>query len=383
LILAARHYVAFGKASRALEILPSDPSELIESGLYFEVRGRAQFNLGSLEEAKENLKKAEEVYEKQNQSLGLARVFNMKASLLKKQNDFPRAEEALHLSIQKAEEGGDFYVQGLSQMNLALSYQEQGDYDRAIASFEEASHSAEKARHPLLTARLIQNRVNLFFSMGRAAEAEKNCYELLKLALKNHYTELQASALNFLALIASQRNQKDLELHYLNQAVSLLRAGELWFLYIQTLINRAFYYWEQKRFTPAELDAEYGLSLAKTRKIPLLTAWSQLLLGRILRDRPRPNLIQAEEYLARAHQGIWKIKNQPLYWELEFDRGLLAKKKGEWEKARGFFKSAEAMLGELLLKVPDFVKQSYLRNRKMERIEAELELVSPPLKKGD
>src|SRR5262249_17797337 len=199
----------------------------------------------------------------------------------------------------------------LAQMHLALLFQEQGNYLEALQEFDTARDSDKKAHHPLLSARLKQNRLNLLFSMGRTPEAEKISYELLQLSLKHHFGELQAVALNFLALIAGQKNHKDLQLHFLNRALSLLKSGDLWIPYTQTLLNRAHFFWEQNRYTPAELDGEYALTLARRQKHPWLIAWSQLLLGKILRDRPRPDFSKAEEFFARAEQGIWKIQNQP------------------------------------------------------------------------
>jgi len=204
--------------------------------------------------------------------------------------------------------------------------------------------------------------------MGRSEEAEKTCYELFRLSLRNRYPELQASALNFLAQLADQRGDQELRLANLNQALHLLRERNLLFPYTQALLNRAFFFWEQKRATPAELDATYALDLAERQKAPHFLAWGQLLLGRILRDRPKPDLAEAARYLNRAHQAIHRLGNRQLLWEVEFDRGLVAKKRGADEEARAFFERARLHLEKLMEEVPEFVRNSYLRDRKMERI---------------
>lgn len=370
-VACARHYAADGEAAKALAALPSDSN----TGLCYEIRARARFTLGNFSEALEDLQGSEGEYQKKKDLAGLSRVSNLRGSIFKKLSEFSQAKSHFQTAIEQAAAAGDAYLQGLAQMNLAIFYHEQGEFERAYSTYEAAMRLEDQARHPLLSSRLRLNWLNLIFFMGRAPEAERSCYELLKLSLKHHYVDLQASALNFLALIAGQKNHHELQLNFLNQALSLLKSRQLWFPYTQTLLNRASFYWEQNRFTPAELDAQFALDLAKRRKNPLFTAWAQLYLGRILRDRLRPDWIEAEEFLARARQGIWRAKNQPLYWEVEFDRGLLAKKKGEFSQAREFFRSAQGQLEELLAKVPDFVKQSYLRDRKMERIEAELSSV--------
>jgi hypothetical protein len=58
---------------------------------------------------------------------------------------------------------------------------------------------------------------------------------------------------------------------------------------------------------------------------------------------------------------------------VEFERGLLAKKKKETERARNYFLSAQKELESLLSELPEATRQGYLRDRKLERISREME----------
>ncbi len=367
----ARLYVAAGEAERALETLPVEVAAA-NRGLAREIRARAEWMRGDLEAAERALREAEAEYLARSDLAGRSRAANLRGSIAKKRADFSAAADAFTQAIAQAELAADPYLKGLAQMNLALLQQEQGDFRGAAERFAAAEASAERAGHPWLSGRLLQNWINLLFYMGRAAEAETRCYALLRLAIGHRYLELQAAAHNFLALLAGQRGRRELQETQLNLALHLLRPRGLWLPYAQTLLNRAFFYWEQGRSTAAELDAGYALDLAKRLRHPHFTAWAQLLLGRILRDRPRPDLAQASAYLNRAHQGIHRLNNRPLLWEVAFDRGLVAKRLGETEAARAFFEAALRDLEGLLAELPDFARQSYLRDRKLEKIRAEL-----------
>ncbi|MDL1873189.1 hypothetical protein FBR05_13480 [Deltaproteobacteria bacterium PRO3] len=367
----ARLYVASGEAERALKTLPAQASPE-ERGLACEIRARAAWALGNLESAEAALREAEGAYLAREDLPGRSRAANLRGSIAKQRLDFSAAAESFAAAIELAERAADPYLQGLAEMNLALLRQERGDFRAAARLFAAAELSAGRAAHPWLQGRLLQNWINLLFYLGRAAEAEQRCYALLRLAIVHRYPELQAVAHNSLALLAGQRGRRELQETQLNLALHLLRPRGLWLPYAQTLLNRAFFLWEQGRYTAAELDAGYALDLAQRLRHPHFKALAQLVLGRILRDRPNPDLAQAAASLNRAHQGLHRLNHRPLLWEVAFDRGLVAKRLGEPERARACIEAALRDLEGLLAELPDFARESYLRDRKLEKIRVEL-----------
>jgi hypothetical protein len=194
----------------------------------------------------------------------------------------------------------------------------------------------------------------------------------LKTAVRCRYIDQQAAAFTYLALLAGQKNHRDLQLNYLNRALSLLHPKRLSPLYLLTLLDRGYLYCGLRKFIPAQLDAESALNLATRRSETSYIAIASLLLGKIFRDRPRPDLTASTEYLNDAHRLIYQNRMGQVLWEVEFDRGLLAKKKGEALRARNYFLSSQNELEAFLKGLPESIRQNYLRDRKLERIAEEL-----------
>src|SRR4030095_5686925 len=157
-----------------------------------------------------------------------------------------------------------------------------------------------------------------------------------------------------------------------HQALNLLDASRFPQLYFQSLMNRASVNLDLRKFTAAELDAEGALKIAETKLGPSFSALVRLLLGRLFRDRPRSDLDQSTWNLNIAHEIIWKNQTRQLLWEVEFERGLTAKKKKETERARNYFLAAKNYLESFLRDLPEAARQGYLRDRRWERIEEEL-----------
>lgn len=371
-ILCSRHQVAAGDAERSLQTLPHPPSGDAERGLYHEVQGRALFALGKFPEALEALQAGENSYRRAGDPLGLSRVFNLRGSLYKKQVDFTAAEAAFQKSIELAQSASEAYHQGMAEMNLALLYQDQGQWQLAHATYPSTFSLAEKAGQPLLSCKLQENWLNLLYQMGRHGEAQNAAYELLRLAIQYQYPEQQAAALNYLSLLAGQKGRPEAKLNYLHQALALLTPRHFPQLTFQTLMNRAFTYWELGKYTPAQLDAEAALQIGEQRANPLFISWAQMLLGKILRDRLKPDWVGATIYLNKAHKIMWQHQNRQLLWEVEWERGLLAKKKGETDRAKNYFLSAKKTIEGLLTTMKEGQKEGFLRDRKLERIAEEL-----------
>jgi serine/threonine protein kinase/transposase len=372
-ILFARHTIAAGAAEKALQWLPpSPPEDLNLNALFHEITTRAFLLLGRRDEIESPLRRAEDSYMKAGDKEGLSRLFNLRGSHFKIRGEFGPAEHFFQESVRYAAEARESYLQGLAQMNLATLYHDQGDYSRAERAYQEAFRLEKESAHPSLACRLRHNWVNLLFHVGRPQEAEEVCYDWLKLALQYRYADQQAAAFNYLALIAGQQNRRELQKNHLSQALNLLNPSQFPQLYFQSLMNRASVNLDLRKFTAAELDAGGALKIAETNLGPSFSALAHLLLGRIYRDRPRADLDLATKSLNIAHEIIWKNQYRQLLWEVEFERGLNAKKKKETERARNYFLAAKNYLESFLHSLPETLRQGYLRDRRWERIEEEL-----------
>jgi tetratricopeptide (TPR) repeat protein len=267
----------------------------------------------------------------------------------------------------------DLYQWGMAEMNLATLYHDQGDYARAGNTYQEIFAMEETEERPLLACKLRHNWVNLLFHEGKTREAENTCYEWLRLSLKYRYPDQQAFALNYLGLLSGREGRHETQLGFFNRALRLLDSTRLTSLYFQILLNRGSCHLDLRKFTAAQLDGEAALRWAERHSGQEVSHLALLLLGRVLRDRTRPDWEGAAIYFNRAHQIIWEKKIHSLLWEVEFERGLLAKKKKERDRAKNYFLSAQKELEAFLQELPESTRKSYLRDQKWERISTELE----------
>ncbi len=373
LIKAARHFVAAGLPGRALEILPPpQPKEPNLAGLNWEVRARALSNLGKIQEALSALSKAEEYYSAAGAEAGLSRLFNLRGPILERQQNFSGAEEAYHRAVELGRNAGEDYVVGLALMNLGALCYDRGKFDQAQSHYQEAFVLEKKAQQPLLSRLLRENQLNLLYHTGKTTQAREAAFDLLHTSLRQQDRGEQAVALNYLALLAGQENQTERKLQFLNQALEILDPKVHLQATYQTLSNRALVFLSQKKFAAAQLDAEEGLALGQRLSQPVWTALAHLALGRVYRDRPRPDFSEATFHLSSAHQLIYQNRIAQILWEVEFDRGLLAKRKGEKMRAKNYFLSAQKFLTSFLKSLPESLQRDFMRGRQRERIELEL-----------
>ncbi len=369
----ARHLMAGGKFQRALDQLPGTvPRDPRERGLYHEIRGRALHRLGRYPEAEAEARLSEAAYREGQDSSGLARAINIFGSLALDQNRFVEAEGFFHKAIETALRVEDFYNAGIIQSNLALGYQQQGKIDTALQAFERAWEFAKKSKNPFFLQVLYHNWVILLYYMGKAADAEQACFEWLKLALENGARDQQAFAFNSLALLAGRKQHFEQQRSYLDQAIALLEPSRSPRLAAQMRVNRAFLYWSEGKFLPAQLDAEAALQLAGPLPDDPIMALVFLTLGMVYRDREQHDYARADGFLQDALERVQRQQNRPLLWEVQFHRGLLAKARGRRELAKECLGLAERALQDMLSGMSEPMRQSYLRDRKGERIQVEL-----------
>lgn len=372
-LAGARLYVAEGQAERALELLQNLRFEDADAqGLLFETRARAENLLHRFEQAKADLAECEHHYKIANNLRGLARACNLRGLLYRVERHWPEAEESLRLSVQHAVLSGDLYCAGMAQTNLALVFQEQGRVEDAFAGYQKAWEYARREPHPFLLQSLYQKWINLLHHGGKSAEAESACYEWMKQAIRHGYRDQQAIALNYLSLIAGRQGRPELRVSYLDQAISLLDGKKHPRFRAQFLVNRAYLRWSQGKFLPAQLDAEAALQLGRLWPDDRLLGWLYIILGKVYRDRAQPDLSKSEEFFEMARKNILKNDNRESLWELEYNQGLLAKAKGEKDRAREYFLGAKQAVEAYAEKLPEALKISYLRDRKLDAVLQEL-----------
>ncbi len=372
-MMAARHAVALGKSEQGLKILPPAPPEGgTERGLYFEIQARAAFNRGQADAALNLAELSRSSYQEGGDPQGLARAWNLTGSIQKRRADPDQAQRAYTEAARMAGELGNGYVQAVAEMNLATIWHDQGKLDQAQLAYQQVLELSRRVSHPTLGSLVRHNWVNLLYHLGRTAEAEGICYEWLQLAIKNRYADQQGAALNYLGLLSGQRGQRDRQLNYLHQAISVLKAGDYPQFLFQTLINRGYVFWSLRNLPAAQLDAEAALDLAEKSGGASFRPYAFLLMGKVLRDRKKSDPTQAGEFFKKALQEARTQNRHQMIWEVQFERALLAKKVGTRDEARVLLLDSKENLTTLMTEMPKGERASFLRDRKLERIESEL-----------
>lgn len=375
-LLSARHMVAAGRSAAALDLLPEEQSIAApQRGLYFEVRARSLASLGRLDEALEAMIQAESAYRNSKDLSGLSRILNQRGWLQKKRGD---SEGALGFYAQAAEvanQAMDDYARGLALLNAGGIHHDRGELESALDFYSQAQALGESSQHPLLRLKVANNHTNIYYTLGRSSEAERSSFEMLRFAIEGSFPEEQAAALNFLSLLAGQRGDLAAQSLYLDQAIALLENRPGSALRPQLYFNRGYLHWDNQRHTAAQIDAEAALQSAQELANGFIGAWAELLIGKVLRDRPKPDFETAQAHLENAAANMRKLGLGNLLWEAEFDLGLLAKRREDGATARKHLEAARAELRSLLEEIPESRRQSYLRDRKLEKIEEELRTI--------
>jgi len=378
-LVAGRHLVADGQAARSLDALHELRFESDDDqALLCETRARALNLLGRNAEAAANLEIADKKYLASGNRRGSARVDNMNGLVMRALRRLPEAEKILGRAVEHAAAAGDWYCAGLAQANLALVYQEQGKFDAAYAGYQASWKFAERDPHPVLLQSLYQKWINMLHHGGRSAEAEAACYQWMKLAIRNGDRDQQAIALNYLSLIAGKKGQFELKASYLDQAIALLEEKKEPRFKAQLFINRAYLNWSREKYLPAQLDAEAALNIATAWPEDRVLAWIYIILGKIYRDRPQADWEQSALFFEKAHGNILKNQIRESIWEVQYNRALLEKKRGDFRQAKAFLLEAQAAIEDFVEQMPELLRASYLRDRKLETVLGELATLPSP-----
>lgn len=378
-LIAARHLAAAGYPQRALDFLSDPPNEPEDIGMYHEIRCRASLSLRKMDPANSSLNQAMIAYQQAKDHSGMARILNLNALLLKGQGKHPQAEDLMKKAIQEAHQGKDPTLEANLWMNLANLFHNRGRFEEAEQSYQKGLELSKDQEYTLLTSTLQHNWVNFLYHLGYSQRAEEACYHWLREAIRHHHLEQQAAAFNYLALLADQKNNREEQLSYLNQAIGILQslpALKSPHLLPQFFLNRGFLHLDLGNFLPAQLDAEAAFDLLQKMTHPFLYASALLLLGKVHRDREIPDYSAASEYLSEAEKVIHEHQHRPLLWEVEFERGILEKMQQQREAAKRHLEKSQEALELLLKEMPKAYQKNYLRDRKMEKINRELQELS-------
>ncbi len=332
-----------------------------------ETRGKGHLFLGEHSEALHFLKDACDRFRANGDTDGEIRALMHLGILLQRIGDSEGARNLYEkgLSLAPRARQADL-LRGVLGLNLANLEYDRSNWDEADRTYRISIDHLSRSGHGPVLAQAVLNRANLVFYMGRLQESTHLCREALRIAVDHRYRLTQGRALLLLAMMDESRRDPERQRERLCEAVSIFEGAGLSFEEAQGLIQRAYFYEAIGKIDDAEADARWGLSKAEAAGAMDLVGQACLILGRILGRRG--NMDEAGACLDRAQGHFSSGKNPQMRWECDFERGELERRRGDIPQARRFLEQALREIDEVVEGLSPLVQESFLRDRKRERV---------------
>ena len=366
-LLIARNYIALGKIKEAAQYLTQDSTFKGNSAaLWEELWGKIYFGEGNFLKSIPHLLKALQKYQTLKNIEGISRIQNLEALILKNTGNIEASENKFKEAIASAKKLKSAYLQSVYYLNLATLYHDHGNYQQADQSYKQALGFSHKHSHARLSCVLFHNQTNLQYQLGKSREVEKLSLAWYELALKQHFPDQQAAALNYLSLIEMEKNNFTQTISFLNQAILLSENQDA--LLAQSLLNRAHAQLECGRYFASLLDAQDALDISEKTKNQANLSRAYLMKGKILKNQINPDFIEALKCLKKAQQLSEQSSQHNLLWEIELELADLFFKEKQYEKSRTQALEAQHSLEKRSEKIPEEFRKSFWRDRKDEKI---------------
>lgn len=370
LLTKAKFLTGAGRYREALDLLSEDlsallsPAEQVEA---LETKGKAELFLGDFQKAHPELTEATHRYGKLQDRDGEVRALMHVGILLQRSGDNEGARSSYEKALRLASEAQlRNLLQGVVKLNLANLCYDRSEWEEADRMYQACLQDLKQTRDGPLLAQAYINWANLSFYMGRLQESAHLCREALRIAVDHRYLLTQGRALLLLAMIDESRGDPPRQGERLDEAVVIFRRAGLSFEEAQALIQRAYFHESMGRVDEAVTDAKTALAKADAVGAMDLASQACLILGKVLGHRGEMGA--ALEYLERAERHLSSGKNLQLRWECEFERGELARRQGDVSQAAEFFEQALKDIDHVTKSLPPLIQESFLRDRKRERI---------------
>ncbi len=335
-----------------------------------ELLGKVALFSGNLTEAQAQLGLAETEYAAQKNEVGQTRCLLHLGIWAQRSGNIPEAQKYYEQVIALAENSEPSpLLAGVGKLNLGNLFYDRGEYTQAKPLYEASIKLLETSGHGPVLAQAYLNNAHLNYYLGDTFAAEACCREAIRRAIQHRYPPTQGYALLLMALLDQNRDQPDRQGLRLAEALEIFAMAELSFEWVQAKINQAYYFDAQGQLQAAEQAAREALKRAQDIHSPDLEAKSQLVLGKTLRQNSN-KLTEAADVLKIALNYFSKVKNEEVQWQVEFELGEVERRKGNREAAKFLFSQSEKTLESLLAKLPPGLQESYLRDKKIQMVQA-------------
>jgi len=297
--------ITTGEFSLAIDINEKLLNETKDKKEYLNIAANAFLSLGELNSRQahwqlsfNNIKKAEELFERQKDSYGKAKCENLLGTIYGETGDLKKAKKYFENSLTLIGNKQDYSLKGKIEINLGIINNIHGNYDLALSYYNRA----------LLNFQKLNN-------LKRIAEIKHNI------------------GMTYLKL-----NKYELSLNNFDQSISVsLQAGSLNTLGI-TYVSKAYLYTLKKDFSLAEAFADKAMDICYKTNDKLSIADIYKIKGIIQKNKS--NYETSENYLLTSLRINKEFRNKLNYAETNFELGLLFKEMGNGKESKTYFNEA-------------------------------------------
>lgn len=183
--------------------------------------GRLFYEQGLLSRSYDYLIKARQLFEAIRDSSGLAYVYQSLANLYKTQRDFKKAEANFLVAYRIRKSLGNARDVMSALVYMGRLYQENGQYEKALNSFQRADSSGRLIHDEINLAEIKTLMAESYLSMGKLKEAEIACLQGFDVIQKNQNVRMIPQAYLTLGQIQFQKKNISMAKKYLNLALEV------------------------------------------------------------------------------------------------------------------------------------------------------------------
>ncbi len=332
---------------------------------------------GKLDEAK---KKLGAVTAKQLKKASLqqqTRVETYRGLVLQGLKEFDEAVKAFERGAAMAAESGRKDHQVGLLANAATLYYDQGQWGQAYEMYCRAEKLARAGTNTPLLGTILNNLGNLYLYFGRQKQAEQALEESLHIAEEQGLSELIAYNRYLLSTGEIGKGNREKVADYLRQALEYARGLGGSQALFQARLAEAYFHLSQDDFEACNEDLRLLRECAGETgqaAYDLQVDWFEArfrIQENSFADYPVADWLQA------VHDDVVKRQLPNSLWQVLKDKGDLAKALGNEAEAQQDYQRALEVIEELKARVPKKYQESFMRDRKKEKIRRSLELLKP------
>ncbi len=251
-------------------------------------------------------------------------------------------------------------------VNAASLYFRQGDWTRAYETFSESLKIARLAANPSLLSMILNNLGNLYLYFGRWREALESLQESLEISKSQGLKSLQAYNLYLLTIAEDGQGNWEHVTERIQEAMETARdLGEAQAC-LQTLLARGYFELSQKDFLSCRKTVEEVSGLARQAG---QSSFMDQSLWLDLKLRMATGETTGVEPALKGLEERFRTSNDPnALWQVEADLAEFYEREGRVEDALRHGTTALKLLEDFRSRIPAAFRESYLRDRKKEKI---------------